>query len=330
MRQEITVQRKLPVNLDPKDLPLFKDSLTATFERLHPVFIKNAWILQDTVFSPGELKFYAHLTHNAKLGPIQFAKRAAYCATKSWRKIPKGMWVIDEWSPNYFHWIADCLPRIWEGLEKDPKCPIILPESYRSLDFVTQSLDLLGLPVIYYKSKENLQVDTLILTAKSAPFPHFHPKLTIKTREKLARTIPKEPWRKVYISRSLASKRKAHNESEVEILLRKRGFEIHHAEKLNFDQQIQLMAETQILIALHGAALTNMIFLSKSSKVLELRNAGDSLTQCYFNLASALGLPYFYTLNFGDSPDTVMTNFTLDVKALQMALDELESLNSRS
>ncbi|WP_169719284.1 glycosyltransferase family 61 protein [Algoriphagus mannitolivorans] len=328
MRQEITVQRKLPVNLDPKDLPLFNNSIKASFERQHPVFIKNAWILQDTVFSPGEFKFYAHLTHIAKLGPIQFAKRAAYCATKSWKKIPKGMWVIDEWSPNYFHWIADCLPRIWEGLEKDPECPLILPESYKSLSFVTQSLDLLGLRVIYYKSNVNLQVDLLILTAKTAPFPHFHVERTLNTRERLAKTILKEPWRKVYISRSLALKRKAHNEPDVEVLLKKRGYEIYHAERLNFVQQIQLMAETQVLVSLHGAALTNMIFLPKTSKVLELRNAGDSLTQCYFNLASVLGLPYYYTLNQGDSANTIITEFTINIEALQMALDEIEGLDN--
>ena len=290
--------------------------------------IKNAWILQDTVFSPGEMKFYAHLTHNAKLGPMQFAKRVAYCASKSWKRIPKGMWVIDEWSPNYFHWLTDCLPRIWEGLDRDSNCPVILPESYKSLSFVVQSLVLLGIPVIFFKSTENLRVDTLILTARTAPFPHYHPELTKRTRENLARPIPKDPWRKVYISRSLASKRKAHNELEIETFLKQKGYEILHAEKLNFEQQIQLMAETQVLISLHGAALTNMIFMPRSSRVLELRNKGDQKTQCYFNLASALGIPYYYTLNQGDSEDTVATNFTIDLEALIAALVEIEVMVS--
>lgn len=326
MRQEITVQRKLPANLDSKDFPLFKDSLSATFERQHPVFIKNAWVLQDTVFAPGEFKFYSQLTHNSKLGPLQFAKRAVYCATKTWKKIPKGMWVIDEWSSNYFHWIADCLPRIWEGLDRDTYCPVILPESYKSLNYVVQSLALLNLPVVFFKSSENLQVDTLILTAKTAPFPHFHPEMTLKTRQKLARIIPKEPWRKVYISRSKAPKRKAHNETEVELLLRKRGFEIHHTENLNFEQQIQLLSETKLLVSLHGAALTNMVFLPPNSKVLELRNTGDALTQCYFNLASTLGLPYYYTLNQGDGKDTITSDFLIHLENLSDAIDEMEAI----
>lgn len=326
MRQEITVKRTLPVNLDPKDYPLFEPALSVTFERLFPVHLKNIWILQDTVFSPGELKFYSSHSHIADLGALQFAKRAIFCSTKAWRKIPKGTWITDEWSANYFHWMTDCMPRIWEGLERDPSSPIILPESYRSLGYVTQTLDLLKLKVEYFKSRENLRVDTLILTARTATFPNFNPPLTQKTREKLATGVGKSPWKKVYVSRKLAPKRKAHNELEVELKLRKRGFEIVYAEQLTVKQQIDLMAETKLLACLHGAALTNILFLPKEAKVLELRNIGDSITQCYFNLASALELDYFYTLNKGDHRDTITTDFTIDLNALESTIDLIEKL----
>ena len=325
MRQEITVKRSFPINLDPKDIPLFQDALEVSFERIFPVHLKNVWILQDTVFAPGELKFYASHTHNSKLGPLQFVKRALNCATKSWRKIPKGIWVVDEWSANYFHWMTDCLPRIWEGFQRDPHAPILLPYSYQSLGFVTQSLVKIGAEVIFFKSNQNLQVGTLILTARTAPFPHFNLPLTQKTRDLLSLKNDKEPWRKVYISRKLAPKRKAHNETAVELILEKWGYEITYAEQLDLSQQIQLMSECKILICLHGAALTNMLFLPPTAKVLELRNQNDAITQCYFNLAAALNLPYFYTLNQGDSADTIMSDFTIDLDALKTALIQLEA-----
>jgi capsular polysaccharide biosynthesis protein len=324
LRQEITVKRKLPVNLKPEDQSLFESSLMVAFERLFPVHLKNVWILQDAVFSPGEFKFYTSHTHIENLGPLQFAKRAALCSTKAWRKIPKGTWIIDEWSANYFHWMTDCLPRIWEGLERDPQSPIILPESFRSLSYVVQSLELLPVQVEYFKSRENLRVDTLILTARTATFPNFNPPLIQKTREILALKPTQTPSKKVYVSRKLAPKRKAHNELEVELLLRKRGFDIIHAEQLSVKQQLDLMAKTKLLVCLHGAALTNMLFLPPEAKVLELRNIGDSVTQCYFNLASALGLDYFYTLNKGDHRDTIMADFTIDLLALESALDTIE------
>jgi len=324
VRQEITVKRALPVNLDPKDLPIFQMALEVSFERLHPMQLKNVWILQDTVFAPGEFKFYASHTHVENLGPLQFAKRAINCAPKSWRKIPKGIWVLDEWSANYFHWMTDCLPRIWEGLERDPKAPVLLPYSYQSLAFVSESLKLIGAAVIFFKSNQNLKVSTVILTARTASFPNFNLKLTQKTREKLSFKASTEPWRNVYISRKLAGKRKVHNETEVELILKKRGFEVVYAEQLNLSQEIQLMGETKILVSLHGAGLTNMLFLAPNTKVLELRNLDDSASQCYFNLAAALGLSYYYTLNKGDSSDTIMTDFTVDVDALTTAIDRVE------
>jgi capsular polysaccharide biosynthesis protein len=237
------------------------------------------------------------------------------------------MWVTDEWSVNFFHWMTDCLPRIWEGLERDPQCPVILPESFKSLSYVTQTLDLIKGKAEFFKSRENLKVDTLILTARTAPYPHFNIPLTKRTREILGVKPSQSPWRKVYVSRKLADKRKAHNELEVELLLRKKGFEILETEKLSLKQQIQLMSETALLVCLHGAALTNMLFMQEGMKVLELRNVNDSITHCYFNLASALGLRYFYTLNKGDSKNTIMTDFTIDVKALEEALTFIDKEN---
>lgn len=324
MRQEITVHRTLPVNLVPKDKLIFDSALSVSFQRLFPVYLKNVWILQDTIFSPGEIKFYAKFTHIAELGLLQFAKRTALCCTKSWRKITRGIWVTDEWSANYFHWMTDCLPRILEGIQRDPSAPIILPEAYRSLGYVVQSLELLSVRVEFFKSRENLCVDTLILTARTATYPNFNPPLVQKTRELLAPKIKESASKKVYISRKLASKRKAQNEFEVELLLRKRGFDIVCAEQLNVRQQIDLMAETKLLVSLHGAALTNMLFLPNDAKVLELRKVGDSKTQCYFNLSSALQLNYYYTLNQGNHPETILADFMIDLQALESTLDLIE------
>jgi len=128
----------------------------------------------------------------------------------------------------------------------------------------------------------------------------------------------------MYISRKLVDKRKAHNELAVELLMRKHGFEIVHPENISLKAQIELMAETQILVSLHGAALTNMLFLQEGQQVVELPNQGDSKTQCYFNLAAALGLRYHYTLNRGDNVDTIMSDFTIDLGALENLLLMME------
>ncbi len=295
--------------------------MECTFQRLSPVLLKDIWILDDTVFSVEKLRFFSSHTHIAKLGFLQFSKRIAYCAPKKWRKINSGIWVIDEWSGNYFHWMTDCLPRIWEGIELTPDRPILLPESYKKLTYVVQSLELLQLKVEFFSPNENLKVANLTLTSRTSTFPNLNEPLTRKTRDFLSLKPERHPWRVIYISRKLALKRKAHNEQEVEVFLQKKGVEIIYAENLSLYEQIKLMSETRVLICLHGAALTNMLFLPPTSKVVELRNVGDSITQCFFNLASALGVSYYYTLNAGDSKDTIMTNFTIDLDGLDQVVD---------
>ncbi|EAZ81321.1 glycosyltransferase family 61 protein [Algoriphagus machipongonensis] len=323
--EEIYVKRNPPVNLRPEDEKLFLDAYQVSF-RVRPIHhLENVAILQDTVFSPSHMSFYATHTHVNSLGPLPLGKRVVYCALKKWRTIPHGIWVKDEWSANYFHWMTDCLPRLWLGLNTGLSDRVILHDSYRHLPYVSQSLELLGIQPTYYQSQENIWVKNLVLTPRTSSFPNFHEDLTKMTRERLSVSPKSTPSRLIYISRKYANKRKTHNEIDVELLMIRHGFEVIYTEKMSLKEQIDLMSETKILVSLHGAALTNMLFLPEGSKVVELRNNGDSDTQCYFNLANALNLPYYYTLNQGDSQDTIMTDFTINLESLEETLNQLKN-----
>lgn len=173
-------------------------------------------------------------------------------------------------------------------MESNPAARILLHDSFKHLSFVTQSPALLNIQPTYFSSKENLFVEKLILTSHKANFPNFNEPSTRLKKEKFAPKVSGIPFRKIYISRKLAGKRKAHNELAVELLMRKYGFEIVYAEKISLKAQMKLMSETQILVSLHGATLTNMLFMQEGQQVVELGNHGDSKTQCYFNLAAAL------------------------------------------
>jgi capsular polysaccharide biosynthesis protein len=238
--------------------------------------------------------------------------------------IPQGIWMKDEWSANYFHWMTNCLPRLWIGLKSGDSDRVISPESYRYLKYVTESLEILNLRPSFYHSNENIWVENLILPPRTASFPNFNEKYTQQTRENLSLKTLSAPTKKVYVSRKFAPKRTTHNETEVELLMVKNGFEILYMEHLSFREQLRLMSTTKVLVSLHGAALTNMLFMQVGQIVVELRNRGDSKTQCYFNLASALGQKYYYTLNTAGVNDSIMSNFTIDLTALQKIIDQIE------
>jgi capsular polysaccharide biosynthesis protein len=66
-----------------------------------------------------------------------------------------------------------------------------------------------------------------------------------------------------------------------------------------------------------------MLFMSPGTKVLELRHATDCINNCYFTLASALNLDYFYQScepeNPAEEPHTA--NLRVDVAALRTNLE---------
>lgn len=322
--EEIYVRRNPPINLQPEDEKLFVDSYECRFTTQPILHLEKSFILQDTVFSPSHMSFYTSYTHVDSLGILPLSQRVAQCALKKWRKIPHGIWIKDEKSAHFFHWMTDCLPRLWVGLNTGISDRVILNDSYRHLPYVAQSLELLKIKPIYYQSGENLYVENLVLTPKTSSYPNFNVDLTKLSRKKLSIKQSKEPFRKVYISRKFAKKRRAHNEVDVELLMMKHGFEIIYTEKLSLKNQIALMSETKILISIYGAALTNMLFLPENSQVVELRNREDSVAQSYYNLANALGLKYYYTLNQADSKDSKTSDFMIDLEALRRVICQIQ------
>lgn len=77
------------------------------------------------------------------------------------------------------------------------------------------------------------------------------------------------------------------------------------------------MQETKYLVSLHGAGLTNMLFMHKGGSVLELRKSDDSNNNCYFSLTSALDLNYYYQKCEGDSASTQTANLKVDIQTLK-------------
>ena len=86
------------------------------------------------------------------------------------------------------------------------------------------------------------------------------------------------------------------NESEVINLLKKYNFKTIYAEKISFNNQIRLFSSTNYVVGLHGAGLSNIIWMKKKGNILEIRPEKDLYLNCYFNLASLLNIKYNYLI----------------------------------
>jgi capsular polysaccharide biosynthesis protein len=117
----------------------------------------------------------------------------------------------------------------------------------------------------------------------------------IRLYEKHVRSkISFNPTRKLYISRSRAMIRKLSNESQIIELLKKYEFEVVYLENMSLMEQINLFSSAKVVLSVHGAGLTNILFCDKRVNVIELfpKDTYETLNH-YYRLANYLGMNYF-------------------------------------
>lgn len=89
-----------------------------------------------------------------------------------------------------------------------------------------------------------------------------------------------------YISRRDCTKRRISNEQEVEEFLSKLGFRLIVLEDLEFEQQIQLFANADFIVAPHGAGLANCAFCRPGTRLIEI--FGERYTPGFFRRLAAI------------------------------------------
>jgi capsular polysaccharide biosynthesis protein len=150
--------------------------------------------------------------------------------------------------------------------------------------------------------------------------------------------------KKIYLTRSKRGVRCAENEMDVLDLLSKYGYSSVSFEDLSIWEQIVLMNQTTHLISIHGAGLSNLMFMQPNSCVLELINrpyAHAEYTFPFWKLANTVDLNYFMQLcdvvnehdaklSFGknkggkDEIYLVNTNLIVDLKLLELNVKSME------
>ena len=304
LRPESVSRRPLPVNFTPGDSHLFNHALESVIPQtrlltLHNVGVSAEGILfQKGKMLPESFAFPANREHWKRRSVLKFYLEN-YLLRSRRRFEDDGVWVVDDWSTGYFHWLADVLPRLFTVRERLKDLVLLLPQTYKDLPFVQASLRPFAIGGIeYIRSNEVLSCRRLLMPTQTAPSGHYNEELIRDVRDLLVGFFAGEPrdiWGdRVYISRSQAPKRRIVNEEEVVETLRPYDFRIIRAEDHSFEEQVKIVSRARYLVSNHGAGLTNMLFMNAGANVLELRGAGDTINNCYFTLAAAIHLNYFY------------------------------------
>ena len=199
-----------------------------------------------------------------------------------------------------------------------------MPNSNKN--YQKESLKILGIKN-YFNANEikHFKIDELIITN----FTNFrdNPPLEIVNfiknsflkNEKLKRL--KSNNYKVFLDRTGQSSlyRDITNKNIIINYLRKKKFRIINPDKLNFMSQIKIFNNAKLIVGVHGAAFTNILFCRKNAKIYELKSL-NSNNYTLNNLAKKLNL-YFKSLYFKPIKSSINnrswnSKFFVDLKRL--------------
>ena len=328
---EYVSYRTKPVNYREEHANCFE----VEFEKkIHPVIdysLSNANILSSgrvfkylRYFNQSDVIPWDSRTYLSDLRKVNFLPKRKLSTNETYYTFINSNW------EGYFHWITECLVKLFLVRDELDDLNLILP--YKMSAFHHHTLEAFNI-----KRSTQLERDVVFTTphlrfiTNTAGSGNYNENVIKELRSfLLAHFVTASPTvskRKIYISRQKAPRRRIVNEDEVEAFVTSRGYEKVFMEDLDFKAQVNLMNQADRLISLHGAGLTNMLFMPKDSRVLEMRHEEDRYRNCYFTMCSELDIPYYYIFCKGEIPgqDPTVADHIVDMSKLKKCVDQMES-----
>jgi len=331
INKSYTSNRSKPINYTPNDDYLFsheysKDIKKSFYKKKRSVYIKNLDLYKYKYF----LSYYEHT--KMKKYPLNLAIKNTlknYIHSKPASDIEvtdKGTWGLDEKSFHYFHWFCDTLTRYIQVSKFNKEYPFLINSFLIKKDYIYETLNMLNINYKIYESDKLYKIKDLLISSHVADSGNFSYKnineLSTKLKEANASSEVKDPELKIWISRNKSKHRKILNEDELIPILNNSNFKIIYPEDLSFKDQIEIYKNTSVMGGLHGGALTNMLFMNKNTKLIELRRNGDSENNCYFTLASELKIKYYYLECKSLHQDLYISDIEVDLDKFENLINE--------
>ncbi len=298
------VTRKLPLNLHDEDVDLFQDDLTQVLPETHLLEFTDVRITPEGILLKGYHVLPESFAFSTNFDQWKLRSRIKLLVSSNLLRRRRSfkrevLWIINDWSTGYFHWLSDALSKLYVMRERLDQLVLMLPHTYAGLNFVPSSLSCFTSVVPEFIGPNEVVCCTkLLMPSETAPPGHHNEEIIRGLRDLICSKYGDAnydgPGERIYISRSRASKRRIMNEDEILPVLNAYRFETLYAEDLSFAEQVRIFSRARSIVSNHGAGLMNILFAPENSNILELRQAGDRIRNYYFGLSSALNQNYFY------------------------------------
>jgi capsular polysaccharide biosynthesis protein len=219
---------------------------------------------------------------------------------------------------EFYHFNVTVLGRLARFLSFDRRLAdidyFLLPEA---TGFVNAWADVMMIPI--HKRvhiSEHMLVNTEKLLVPSAP-EEFDMATIGLINNALLRSVT-VPEKRLFISRAMSpnGRQIVNEQALVDDVLRPRGFDVVYLERLSLREQAEMLSASRVIVAAHGAGLTNLMFCSPKACVLELFSP-RWIVFCFARLASLVGMRSFYHV----SQDLADRNMAFDPKMFAEVVD---------
>ena len=326
--------------LFPENLPTFGHRLAAQRYRDPAPFVAEvdgAWLVgrhATPVTRRGAVLMTPFRDQPKLVGDDSNDDLLPFIAARGWLREPEHgpafdavVPLVSRLDPNYFHWITEYCGQL-EGVEHYIKATgvrakILIRRGGPS--FLRESLRLLGtVPgdiVEWPDDSPPTRVRRLVVGTLPGNRVGCSPRTLRWLRGRAlanagANADAAGATSRLYIPRRAGGWRCVRNDEQVARTLESRGFTTVRPETLSLREQVRLFARSSMIVGLHGAGLTNVLFAPRAS-VLEL--IGSYGGGEFYSLAAALGNPYAAM-----ACNPVGHDVRVDMAVLNATIDRLE------
>jgi capsular polysaccharide biosynthesis protein len=251
------------------------------------------------------------------------------------------------WYQNYYHWMIEIVPRLYLIKDELSNKKLILNSNLSK--FQIDTLEKFNFKeIVFINDDELARCKSITFTS----FPNFYSNRFIQIEKKKIKLIElnlnnsimnqMKDWfiannslivnsleiknKKIYISRKKAAYRKILNEEILEKLLFKNEFVKVYLEELSFDQQVQLLNTTSIAVSIHGAGLTNILFMKQKTHIINLISENHH-EFCYHTLASLCHVNYTHINCKGtNKKNPAYNDIIIDIETIKLTLNSIINL----
>ena len=195
---------------------------------------------------------------------------------------------------GYFHFVAESLVSLLLSLKLRPEASVVVAKKqFAEVPYYRQYIELLRDAGLVHEivevSCDFISAPNVVMTAYESDAGIVCKQSVDLLRDTMLPMKTSNTERKIFLTRK--GRRCFDNQTRLEEIAMSHGLEIVDTDGMSVEDQIRLFSEVGVLVANHGAGLTNMIYMPRGGKVLELFS-GKWKNDCYFRLSSIMEHKY--------------------------------------